>query len=310
VSRVNIQQVTRYGAKSGQFKTRHVRHYDALFNKCEIHISVQYSTRAQHTKMEEHQSRSILKAAWACDLHTLQMLLSEGVKFDINYRGKSNYEHEQDGETYDELLENVLYGETGVIIDGYTPLQAAVCRNSTACAKILIENNADVNSITPTGFLTKSGQSALGIAMSRNMRDEYEFDAPIHLVRMLLAAGAVAPDILRHINNLACLPYGREYNNLAVLELVFASMTDSIVEDIIPTHVPEKPWSDEALKLLKFHQGRGGRRAALEENNMTFALSLHPRAVRHGAIPSQLSKEIAWKIMEYVCAERPATGRR
>ena len=147
------------------------------------------------------------------------------------------------------------------------------------------------------------------------MRQESEFDIPIHLVRMLLDAGAVAPDIIRHINNLACLPYGREYNNLAVLELVFTSMTDSTVEDIIPTHVPGviepgKSWSDEALELLKFHQGRRGRRAALEEKNMTFALSLHPRAVRNGAIPSQLTQEIAWKIMEDVCPERPATGRR
>ena len=186
-----------------------MRHYDALFNKCAIHISVHYSTRAQHTKMEEHQSRSILKAAWACDLHTLQMLLSGGVKFDINYRGKSNYEHEQDGKTHEECIDNVLYGERGVIIDGYTPLQAAVCRclqrcrNSTACVKILIENNANVNSITPKGYLTYSGQSALGIAMSRNMHDEDEFCIPIHLVRMLLDAGAVAPDIIRHINNIA-----------------------------------------------------------------------------------------------------------
>jgi len=259
----------------------------------------------QCNNREEHQSQSILRASWDRDLDKLQMLLSEGIPFDINYRGKPNHEHEK------------WVKPTGMITHGYTPLQAAVYNNFTAGMKLLIENNADVNSIIPNGYFEHVGQSALSIALSYNMR-KYHTDETVDQVRMLLGAGADAPDIMWHINIVARLlnhgPYLQNpLVNLAILELVFTSMSDEVVEGIIPTHVPgivkpSLPWSDEALDLLRFHQGRRAR--GLEQNNLTFALSLHPRAVRHGTIPSQLDKEIAWKIMEYVCPERPANGRR
>ena len=260
---------------------------------------------------EEHQSRSILRAVWDSDLETLQMLLSGGIQFDINYRGRTIAENEQLGKTYNEQFDHVLLDDG--IMEGYTPLQAAVSKQFTAGMKILIENNADVNSIVPKGYLTPPGQCALSIVLSHNMRIYHRSDETVRQVRMLLEAGAYATDIIRYLNIVARMPHGSDRQNLAVLELVFASMTDEDLWCIMPMISQGvvdnwRHWSDEAIELLRLHQERRVRIA--EEKNMTFALSLHPRAVRNGAISSQLDKDIAWKIMEHVCSKRPATGRR
>ena len=244
--------------------------------------------------LKEHRLKSILRAVLGRDLQELQMLLSEEIPFDIDYSGKPRDKNKG------------LLGQ-------YTPMQAAVYTNFIDAMKLLIEHDADVNSVVPEwGFYQLRGQSALSIALW-DVRRRYPENETVDKVQMLLAAGAYASDVVFHINR-----YGRRVcvdlvPNLAILEMLFDSIPDDVLASITTEHVPgelhlEQPWSNEALELLRSHQLR--RVLAMEEKNMTFALSLHPRSLRHGTIPSRLDKEIAWKIMELVCPQRPVNGRR
>ena len=240
-----------------------------------------------------------MASAWAGDFDRLKTLLFEGIPFDIDFHGN-----------LDKTGGMCFNGNE----TGYTPLQAAVYNEFTECVKLLIENGADVNSLVPEGYIARAGQSPLHIAIPGNMRQARTAKS-LEIVRILLEAGSVDPDIVWHINRMAS-DIGRSglktsSLDLDILELIFANMTTEAIEDIVPRRTPfgrTPPWSNEALKLLEFHKGRRVRN--LEEKNMTFALSLHPHSVKHGAKSSVIPQDIAWRIMELVCPQKPVNGRR
>jgi hypothetical protein len=249
--------------------------------------------------LEEHQTQSIMAASWAGDFDRLKTLLFEGIPFDIEFHGNLD---KPDGVCF--------HGNE----TGYTPLQAAVYNEFTECVKLLIENGADVNRPIPEGYIARAGQSPLHIALPGNMRQARTAKS-LEIVRILLESGASDPDILWHINRIASDSSRPDLKNtlldLGILELLFANMSIKAIEHLVPRitvfgQMP--PWSEEALKLLEFHKGRRVRN--LEEKNMTFALSLHPRSAEHGAKSSVIDQDIAWRIMEIVCPERNANGRR